>query len=466
MRNSLLITLCLFAIHFANAQEQTLLRGAVTETTVTNDSLDISYSIYLPQNYDPEKLAKALFVFDPEGEGTKAARLFASGLQGEDFVIVSNNHPMSSTIDSLDANADNALLIVRDVFRKIAVDKYRVYFSGLKGGAKTASALSYLFKSSANLLLIDDMYFANRFANQAQRNLAIGVIGKASPNFYPMEDYFYMLKAYGKNNELYTYDDTSEWPSAALLGTLVKRLDHLNVEHYNLKVEDSVWQRQASVDLNTVQGLINDGQLVVAYDLVRDLKGDYRGEVDLDPIREVQRSLRRSDAYKQAKCLSRKDEVQEGLLLDDISYFLEEDLALGNFKNLGYWDDRILQFKTAAQNPAKPIEQKVARRMLGYIDYTVKDFLALNRVALYDQRIFANVLKTILDPDDYYAYLDIISLAAQDEDENTAFFYLEELLKQGYTDYDKLYDIPDTEFVKIKPVYNQLIESYLGKSKF
>ena len=103
MRNSLLITLCLFAIHFANAQEQTLLRGAVTETTVTNDSLDISYSIYLPQNYDPEKLAKALFVFDPEGEGTKAARLFASGLQGEDFVIVSNNHPMSSTIDSLDA---------------------------------------------------------------------------------------------------------------------------------------------------------------------------------------------------------------------------------------------------------------------------------------------------------------------------------------------------------------------------
>ena len=104
--------------------------------------------------------------------------------------------------------------------------------------------------------------------------------------------------------------------------------------------------------------------------------------------------------------------------------------------------------------------------MLGYIDYTLKDFLTLNRVGLIDQRIFSNVLITMLQPDDYQSYIDIINLSAQDEDYNTAYFYLEELLKQGYTSYDTLYEIPNTELLKIKPVYNELIKNYLGKSKF
>jgi len=162
----------------------------------------------------------------------------------------------------------------------------------------------------------------------------------------------------------------------------------------------------------------------------------------------------------------RSDDIEEGLLLDDISYFLDEDLALGSFSNLGYWDERIQQFRAAAQNSAKPKEQKVAKRMLGYIDYVVIDFLTLNRVALFDQRIFANVLRTLLDPENDTAYLDIISLAAIDGDDNTAYFYLEELLKQGYDDYEALYSIPKTELLRIKPTYNELVESYLGKSKF
>ena len=66
----------------------------------------------------------------------------------------------------------------------------------------------------------------------------------------------------------------------------------------------------------------------------------------------------------------------------------------------------------------------------------------------------------------YTAYLDIISLAAIDGDDNTAYFYLEELLKQGYDDYEALYSIPKTELLRIKPTYNELVESYLGKSKF
>lgn len=83
-----------------------------------------------------------------------------------------------------------------------------------------------------------------------------------------------------------------------------------------------------------------------------------------------------------------------------------------------------------------------------------------------NHKIIANILLTFIDPKNSKPYLDLITLAAEDNDDNTAYFYLEELLKTGYTDYEAIYNIPETEVIKISPVYNQIVEKYLGKSKY
>ena len=446
--------------------QETLLRGLVTETKVSSDSLDISYSIFLPKSYSADKPVKVLFVFDPEGEGTRAARLFASGLGDQNFVIAANNIPLYNDLDSLDINADMAVQLMRDVFLKVSVNKNEIYMAGLKSGAQVASAVSYILTGSTNLLLIDDVFYANQYLKRSKRNTVMGVVGEASENYYQMADYFSMLRAFDGDNTLYEYSNTDVWPSAAFLGTLINRLSHLNLERLHAELPDPIWQQEYKFDLTTVASLIQQEEYLTAYDLVTDLKSDYRGNVDLDPIREVQRSLRRSDNYKIAKRKDKAGNLEEILLLEDITYFLDEDITLANFENLGYWDSRINDFKVAAKNTTKPREQKVAKRMLGYIDYTLNDFLTLNTIGLMDQRIFSNVLMTILQPNEYKPYLDIIGLSAKDEDYNTAYFYLEELLKQGYTSYDALYEIPNTELLKIKPIYNELIRTYLGKSKF
>ena len=288
MRNLSLALLLLISVYGLKAQEQVLHRGAVTETVTANDSISIPYSIYLPPTYDVNNPSNALFIFDSEGEGTKANRLFVSALQGENYIIVANNKLLPQALDSLDANAKMGLHIMQDVFRKVSLDMNNVYLAGHKSGAQVASALSYIVRGTANLLLIDDVYFANRFADQAQDNLAIGVVGEASPNYYQMEDYFYMMKAYNNDNTLYFIEETTTWPSAALMGTLINRLYHLNNERLNKKLSDTVWQRQYQTDLNTIKQLTLAEEYVNAYELATDLKGEYRGNVDLDPLRDLQ----------------------------------------------------------------------------------------------------------------------------------------------------------------------------------
>lgn len=447
------------------AQNQTMFKGGVTEISAKTDTSAVEYAIYLPENYSVSKPSKALFVFDPNGDGMRAVRLFVSANAGKDHVIVANTSPISASLDSLDVNAEMAINIIRDVFTKVTLDTKQIYLTGMGAGAKTASALSYVFKNISGILLIDDVYFEDKFLVQARRNAVIGVVGESSPNYYQMADFFQMMRNLNKYNELYTYSSSGEWPNASFLGVLLNRLNHFNSKKNSLEISDSLWQENYKEDLSGLRIFVNSKDYLTTYDLSRDLKSDYRGKVELDSLKDFYRSLRKSDVYKNAKRADKTRNVEEILLLDDISYFLEVDILSANFENLGYWDNRIKEFKDSEKNSQKQNEQQVSKRMLGYIDFTLEDFL-LNKNALLPQRIFANVLRTMLDAKDYQAYLNIISLSAEDNDDNTAYFYLEELLKQGYTDYDSLYEIPQTTVLKIKPTYNLLINKYLGKSKF
>ncbi len=178
-----LFIILLSTTQYSFAQKQTLLKGMVTEIEVVSDSLNLAYSIYLPPNYTKATASKALFVLDPNGDGMRAARLFVSAIAGEEYVVVSNNFKLSKNLDSLDTNAQQAVTMMRDVFAKVALESGQVYITGLGSGAKTASALSYVLKNTAGILVIDDIYFAEQYIEQASGNAVIGVVGDSSPSY-------------------------------------------------------------------------------------------------------------------------------------------------------------------------------------------------------------------------------------------------------------------------------------------
>ena len=76
------------------------------------------------------------------------------------------------------------------------------------------------------------------------------------------------------------------------------------------------------------------------------------------------------------------------------------------------------------------------------------------------------MLKTITDPTDYDYYLKVISLSAKKEDFGTAIFYLEEVLKRGYKDKERLYSLDHTALLRITPEYNKVIEKYLDDARY
>mgnify|MGYP003680161670 CR=1 FL=1 len=66
--------------------------------------------------------------------------------------------------------------------------------------------------------------------------------------------------------------------------------------------------------------------------------------------------------------------------------------------------------------------------------------------------VFLLMLRTIVHPEDYVAYLAVISYSSKMEDYGTALFYVEALLETG--------------LLRIMPEYQALLEVYLNKGLY
>ena len=76
------------------------------------------------------------------------------------------------------------------------------------------------------------------------------------------------------------------------------------------------------------------------------------------------------------------------------------------------------------------------------------------------------MLKTITNPDDYSYYLKVISKTAEHQDYGTAIFYVEELLKNGYTNKEELYNLEHTALLRITPEFNKVVAKYLKDARY
>lgn len=462
MRTFLLIVLILSS-SLGFGQQVTLKKGVVNGEVSIGDSTDVTYALYLPESFDTSKFYPVVFVFDPLGEGTRAAHLFRSGMPQDNFIIASNNQKLS---DSLEVNIEYGIRFMNNVLRNFPIDSDNIYLAGLEKGAAVASGLTFVISNVTGVLAINDIFLNFRLLDKKKQGIILGMVGDASPNYYKMRTGFNQLKKYNRDDLLYVYEGEGGWPRTDYLGSIFNRLFQLNLDNQDIELSQDYINAAFNSDYSTADALINRQLPLIADDFLDDLKDKYRRKHDLDSIRDLNRQLRRLRSFKNARRAESQSGEEELFLLEDLDYFLIQDVSMANYENLGYWDDKIQQFEAASQNNGNPQEQKVAKRMLGFIKNSLEDYeqsMTTSADVGVDQRIFISVLKTVYNPKDYDAYQKIISIAAKENDVNTAYFYLEELLKNGFQDYNRLYNLPNTEALKITPTYNAIINNYLDK---
>ena len=455
MRLLILILFCSFSLI---AQE--LQKDAVISAIQLNDTTWKSYAVYLPDSYNESQTFPIVFVFDDEGKGAETVRQFSKGAALTQSIIVSPNYVFS---DSLNVSVNESASLINTVLGRLSVRQDRIILAGKDKGALMASTNAHLSEDVYGVIAINDVFIDEKILYKNSKAGFVILNNDTGREYYKLRDINSRYSFREKLKGYYEFETEEDgWPIADYLSTALVDLLYEDDNEGDIK-------KYYETDLAFGEHLHADQKNLEAYDFVSDLKKQYKKYSDLKNQKELLKKIRASTLYKLNKIQRNQARFEEQLLRQDVYFFLEDDASQAYFDNLGWWNYQMDEIDATIDSTSTNAQQKKsAKRLKGFMQSQVEEVYEHYNVATssLEQLLFINILRTLVNPTNQEAIINVISLSAKEGDTNAALFYLEELLATGFTDYDSLYRIEGTTAMRISEEWNAIIKDYLGKSKY
>ncbi|MEP0211820.1 MAG: alpha/beta hydrolase [Cellulophaga sp.] len=449
-----------------SAQELTLKKGAVVDNIKVGDSLPYSFSLLLPSNFTVNKKWPVVFIVDYNNKEKQVIRLMANIAEEKGYVLAASNN-LNDTI-SISKNILAFSKTFNAVVGMLPIDENQIYTSGFNRAGRLASTIPAFISNIDGVLSYNSPVGNIEIINVKKPYQYIGIVSDYNFNYTEMIANKELLNKLKIPNQLLIEESTNNWPSTNNLSKALDLFKMSAMAKGNVAVDSLFINNNYNATLTTVNKLVASNKLKKAKNLVDRSIMVYKPFKKIDSLKDKSNELRKNKIFKSLKRAENNVWFKEQNLKNDYAYYIEEDAYTYNFNNLGWWAhqvEEIQKFKSGTNQE----QQKMGHRLQGYLNALTDDYID-NALAVenidFDSLSFLYMLKTIVAPKNYESYLKIISLSARNDDFGTSLFYLEELLKNGYTDADKLYNLESTTLLKLTPEYNQLIEKYLKKGRF
>lgn len=466
MRKLLFTVITVFLAINLSAQEYRILKGGVTDSLPIPGSDGETYCIYVPKDYSPEKKWPLIFVFDPKGRGATTANLFRLAAEDQKYMVASSNIKLKE--EPLDSIVNTATSMINAVLQAFPVDENLVYTAGMGEGAQIGSALPLLYKDLAGVLAVGNSFVNPQYLNKDNPYMFIGIAGNKDYMVYEMENYLRFFDDLDFPTDVYYFDGKeNEWPEARVISNAIAGFTLEAIKEGKRPGDKEFIDKLFETELEYAESLRRTRNYYEAYEKLDRMDEKYEDFGFEDIIKEKQKEIKRIRGYRSQKSDFNRAVSFEKEQQNEYEHLLRADIMTDNFQNIGWWAYQVdeLEKLKDGDNEAK---SNMAYRLLGYLDFVTKSEYdkIMKANASIDTKIFISVLRTAINKEDPEAYLNIISLAAADGDQETALLYLEDLLKLGYSDMESLYNIEGALDLQFTREYNKIVKEYLGESKF
>lgn len=448
-----------------SAQDLRVRKGVVMDSLQVEDSIEESYSIYIPNSYQEAAPLPVLFLFDEQGRGKAAAQLFKPSAEMQGYILASSNaiDPNTNLLDNVKA----ATRLIQEVTSSIPIDMQQISVGGFGIGAKVASVIPLLIENVHGVIAVGDHQLNLDLIKRRDEFYFVGIGGNESVSMHEMDFIVGELDYKGIDGAFLSYKGGNEWPHPDIvsnaLGLLTTQAMRKELQPANPGLVETLYES----DLQRVNRLISSGGELAAHQLLGLMEAKYDDLTNLSSIRDKRTQLERSSNYKNKRLERDKVFLEEMRLNAQYLEFFDRDLATLNFENLGWWNYEVLKLDQIIAG-GDPEEIAMAWRLKENLRQMGKLALANIKQAdpVLEEELLVNMMQTVFNQQDYPAYLSVIRLSAVDGDFSTALFYLEELLKNEYKNADVLYELEGTLGLRLSKDFNGLISKYLGSARY
>ncbi len=454
------------AIFYGTAQQLTLKKGTIIDDIQVNDSIQENFALYLPTSFEASKKWPVVFVFDVQGRGKQALSMFREAAEKQGYILAASNN----VHDSLPLSK-NILITSRmftSVFSMFPIKKDRTYTAGFSGGARLASLIPTFIKEVQGVISCGSPIANIEVLSSKNRFHFLGIVGNEDYNYTSMLNSQRSLNKLKFPNHVLLFDGGHEWPRSTYIAKAFEIFTLASMAKGKIAKEDAFIDDAYRSNLGRVSTLIAANKPLMANTLLSQMIAVYRPLKNVDSLKESAKTLRRSMSFKKLNRGQKAFLFKEQLIKDDFVYYLEEDILTYNYNNLGWWKYQMEELAKYAKS-TNVLEKQMGKRLKSYLNAVIADnidFINAQKVIDGEALNFLWMLRTITDPKDHSSYLKIISYNSNIEDYGTALFYLEELLKNGYTNKTGLYALEHTALLRITPEFNVLVAKYLKDSRY
>ena len=450
-----------------------LKRGVILDSLQVRDSIPETFAAYIPTTYNESEAWPIIFVMDMKGKGKDALYKFRSAAEKQKYLLVASNN-LSDTL-SISQNILVSTRLMKTAAEIFAISKGRVYMAGFGTGGKMAGITPFFVKGIAGIISIGAplnsglfMEFHGFSTRNKDKFSLIGVVGREDHYYTTMLQGRKTLDAINFSNDLLIHNGGKELQSPAFVERAVTRLNLIAMRKGLIEKDSSLVTQPYVEEYNDFRELMKNKRYPEAEVLLTSMIGAYQTIMSTDNLVRHKKEIKRDKVYKTQKRELKNLVFQEELKQRDYEYNLLQDLDALNYNNLGWWNYQMKKLKEYEDKPGIR-EKQMGRRLVAFLNALVEDNidLELARPQVDEEAVsLLWMIKTITDPADFSYYLKIISDSSKYEDYGTALFYLEELLKQGFTDKEALYALENTALLRIMPEFNKLVEKYLNEARY
>lgn len=449
------------------AQKISLLKGAITENIVVNDSLHETFSVYLPTTFNMSQTWPIVFVFDMEGKGKQALSMFKDAAEQEGYVLATSNNTNDTL--SLSRNILIANRFLNSAYDLLPLQRERAYTAGFSNAARFASIIPNFIKGIKGVVSCGAAVGNMEILSSKNPFYFVGIVGREDYNFIDMLETRKVLDRLKFPNQLLLFDGGHEWPSTSMITNALNLLTLSAVAKGQAPKDEQMIAASYSTSLTAVNTLFSNEKPLLAEHKLSEMIRIYGPLKELDSLNSIRKQVRKSSAFRTKRRNQNSVMLKESFTKEDYVYFLEEDVMAYNYSNLGWWIYQMDELDKLGKS-ASVYNKQMSHRLRGYVNALIED--TIDMIASDDKGVdvealtFLYMLKTATEPQNFVYYLNVISNSAEVEDYGTALFYLEELLKKGYENKAELYALEHTALFRITPEFNTMVEKYLNSARY
>ncbi len=463
--------LTVFALGIAiscSAQQMTLKKGTVIDSlpVSVSDTISETFALYLPKKFEVSSTWPILFVFDMGGHGKQAMNLVSKAAEEQGYILAASNN-VSDTLPI----SDN-ILIANRMFTAVTgflpIHKDRIYVGGFSGGGRFSTLIPAFIKGVQGVLVCGATVANIEVLTSKNPFHLIGIVGNMDYNYPEMLETEKILNRMKFPNQLLMFEGGHKWPDTDMLGNAFEIFTLAAMAKGRIPKDEAFINAKYNEGLTQANIFFTANKPLMASNLLDEMLEIYRPFLDTDSIKINQKTLKRSKLFKTHNRNQTAILFKESLIKEDYVYYLEEDILTYNYNNLGWWKYQMEELQKFEKNP-DALQQQMGNRLNGYINALVADNIDIVKAGdpVDGEALnFLWMLKTVINPKDYASYLKIISYNAKVDDTSTALFYLEELLKNGFTERVELYDLEDTALLRLTPEFNDIVAKYLKEARY